>query len=504
MQAVRQPPAATTPETGSAFVDLPVELQRNVLKAAVGLAGATRNRERSARNLAQIRNVNASFRTLTDEILQETPHADVARSMMKNTVRRLLRDFTTLPDDAAFEKALQQVLENKTDVAIDLSKPLPWASKSIVRRHGLLLKALAEKTDFRTLEIDMPAAGSAPSLFKAEANSYQVMKYKFAVFKFLREIQQRNPGLAHFSLNLKASPLDDSELAALAKLTSLTHLEICASPIANTGLKELAKLTNLETLAIFPHKKLDEESVRALGSSTKLKTLSLKGGVCKFPGALAVLSQTFKDSTLTELDISGNWFNDSDVSDLDLPRLTTLHISGCLLTSAGVAILEKQLPALTALSIGDNGRMTGEMADVLTERFSRLTSLDLRGNELDTAALAQLATGMPKLTRLSLASANLENVEVGKALSNLKTLTYLDLQYTGVDEKDLLELAALPQLAELNIRQNHFSAACIPMLAQLRQLERLHLSNVGQDDRFWDLLKAGLPDVEIIVPRQNF
>ncbi|MDB5329251.1 MAG: inlA 3 [Phycisphaerales bacterium] len=173
-----------------------------------------------------------------------------------------------------------------------------------------------------------------------------------------------------------------------------------------------------------------------------------------------------------------------------LPRLERLHISETRITDEGFRELAK-LRGLTTLSISGNGEssppyINGSNLSALLQ-LPKLEDLNLSGTHVNDATLAPLKdfTGLKTLAL----SKPMHGDDVGRvsdatcrniaALSNLATL---DLSGTDVTDAGVGQLALLVNLTELDLSNTAVTDVGMPSLARLTNLRTLKLKNTRITD----------------------
>ncbi len=483
--AMQQQPTPESPLEPSSFVDLPGELQHRILRTFNRQATPRGSQLNTTRQLAQLRTVSHSLKTATDQLIEEDRHAKAARMAAGNTLAGLIADFKTLPDDLALEKAICRALKDKLHVNIDLQAMYFAAAKSYDALYGptllgpdpteereddyhdamaeainprgrLAMEALAEKTDFRTMDINL---SNCFNDFRKAPNG------GLGLLEFLKKIHHCNAGLEHFHLDVSYNDLTDAEVASLGDFTRLTSLDLRFNKTTGTDFDKLAEpinlallgeLINLESLGMTVHSgaAFDPSSLMTIARFPNLKSLFLDGRGFSDTGMCSALAESLKDSAVCSLSISSALVQYQDITDLigeldRLPCLTELQISRSWLTPAAVGAVARKLPNLVALDLQENH---------FKEGFA-------------------------------------EN-----GFANLQKLVSLNLRRTDFQLTDIEKLEALPRLSELDLQDNELTAACIPKLSELKHLKRLYFSSKNFSAMDWEILRTTLPDVEIVAP----
>ncbi|MES2831237.1 MAG: hypothetical protein V4695_04515 [Pseudomonadota bacterium] len=460
------------------FTDLPSELQRQVLRVLDRQASVPGSQMPTTRQLAQLRTVNQAFRTNVDDLLQQDQHAEAARVAISNRLTSLVADLETLLDATALENAVRHALNGQTHVSMDvlaMTEKLMERYEAIHREEDLLgsdvsedgseeyfnaaetlivarcriaMEVLAEKTDLRTVEVN---------LAECLDNYRKLVQKGMGPLELLSAIHDRNAGIEHFHLNASFNDLTGAEVASLANLTGLTGLDLRFNEITDASLRHLGKLTDLEFLGITISGEADigPQGMTTFAQFPNLKSLQIHGTGFARNGMCNQLSKTLKNSALARLDISG-----TRCSHLSFDNL----IEGL-----------DMLPHLTELNISDN-YLTPGMVETLGIKLPNLTVLNLREN-------------------------NLKNGFTENGFANFKKLSNLNLQDTNFQEIEIEKLKTLPKLAELDLQDNALTVACIPMLKGLKHLKRLAFSSKNFMDADYEALREALPGVEMMITK---
>lgn len=158
--------------------------------------------------------------------------------------------------------------------------------------------------------------------------------------KAIEILEPLSPTLTHLSLNV--SSLSDDEMRHLENFTNLTHLNMNGTSITAEGCESIAKLQNLQEIDLG-RTKISKVGLEKLSVLPRLNDLRMKG--CSVDDDMA--SALLKFPGLVHLEL-----NDNDVSDktLDgLSKMTSLQILGVRdnkrITPAAVARFRKAKPS---------------------------------------------------------------------------------------------------------------------------------------------------------------
>lgn len=141
-------------------------------------------------------------------------------------------------------------------------------------------------------------------------------------------------------VDLHGSAVQDSDLAALAGLTHLRHLDLRLTTIGDSGAASLSKLTELRFVNLF-RTRVGDKGIAAFYSSAQIETLLIGGTGISDEGMFSMGALP----ALKRLSLF-----DTKVSDLGLVRLTshekleTVLTAKSNVTAGGQATLQKALP----------------------------------------------------------------------------------------------------------------------------------------------------------------
>jgi hypothetical protein len=79
----------------------------------------------------------------------------------------------------------------------------------------------------------------------------------------------------------------------------------------------------------------------------------------------------------------------------------------------------------------------------------------------------------------------------------------LNLDYTGISDKSLDQLAALTELTDLSLDTATITDAGVEKLAGMKGLKRLNLYHTLLTDKGYEQLKAALPSCEVVYDRES-
>jgi internalin A len=244
-------------------------------------------------------------------------------------------------------------------------------------------------------------------------------------------------------VDLHASWVTDSDMAALAALPALTRLDLSMTRITDRGLLELKTASNLTDLNLYYAELVSDQGIAALKGWRRLKRLNLRGTKIT-DSTLQFLNGI---TSLEVLDIGFAQVTDSGLAQLNaLSNLKELSIGGNKLTDAGLQVL-RQMPGLTSLDVSgaqrtDSGLWSVSLTESGLDTISTLKDLRhlrLNGVAVSPRGLEKLKS-LGKLERLDLQSCSRINDDALPPLESLPALRVLDVTAAAVSEKGLVEL----------------------------------------------------------------
>jgi Leucine-rich repeat (LRR) protein len=248
------------------------------------------------------------------------------------------------------------------------------------------------------------------------------------------------------SASLKGAKITDPIMKDLLEFPSLTRVDLRDAPnVTATGIADLARVK-------------------------KLQTLELQGAVVSDDAAKALAVAT----GLTELKLSEGGLTDDGVKDF--------------------AALTK----LQSLTLLKNAKIRGTTVPALVT-LKELTNLSVSGCTLGDLAGWSALKKLPKLTNLSLTSAEVTDAGL-KELGQVAQLTSITLDGSPITDAGLHELVRMKALQRLSVLDTKITEKAVPILSEMKQLTYLNVSEkqIGKDGA--EALKKALPkcDVDVV------
>ncbi len=238
-------------------------------------------------------------------------------------------------------------------------------------------------------------------------------------------------------LGLYNAPFDDAALQHIGKLRQLRRLDLGDLPITDAGIEHLSTLDHLRELWI------SDSSMR-----TNRVAVSQVSGT-----GLASLAR--------------------------LPRLTSLHFTGPMVTDEGLSGVA-QLQGLEQLHLYDATNVTPKGINALG-KMTRLKKLGISGPQLDGDDFQPLAA-MENLRSLVLGNgADLRDAGA-LHIAGLTKLRELSMRGRGLTDRGMLALAGLSDLWILSLQKTQVSTNMLDHLTKLRELKYLKFDAKRIDD----------------------
>jgi Leucine-rich repeat (LRR) protein len=245
------------------------------------------------------------------------------------------------------------------------------------------------------------------------------------------------------AVDLHASWITDSDMAELARLPNLAHLDLSLTRISDHGLDQLKNAPAITDLNLYFDELITDAGLSALKGWKHLKRLSVRG--TKITDT--TLQHLSGVTSLESLDAGYAQITDVGLELLTpLTNLKELAIGGNKLTDAGLQSL-RQLPGLIYLDLSGAERTDSGLWSVsLTERgldaiatLGNLRHLRLNGTLVSSRGLQRLA-GLTKIEWLDLEGCQRIGDDVVPLLASFRSLQRVDLAGTQVTQKGVEEL----------------------------------------------------------------
>jgi Leucine-rich repeat (LRR) protein len=263
-------------------------------------------------------------------------------------------------------------------------------------------------------------------------------------------------------INLRGTWATDVDLDRLARLQTLTTLDLSLTDISDAGMERLKALPQVTDLNLAYAELITDSGVAYLKAWKNLEHLNLRGTKVNDTGLEHLKNLT----QLKSLDVSFTEVTDAGLDHLtSLGELRKLCIGGNKMSGAGLHSL-KLLPCLKNLDLSgsqrtDSGIWSISVTDLNLESVASLTGLQ------------ELNLGGAKVTSLGL-----------KTLSSLGQLRSLDLNSTQVSNTGLAILSSLPNLESLSLwRCKGVGDGVLPHLLVAKRLAVLDLAETKLTDK---------------------
>src|SRR5580700_6605674 len=260
------------------------------------------------------------------------------------------------------------------------------------------------------------------------------------------------------AIDLRASWADDSDLAGLAKVPTLSRLDLSQTRIGDHGLRLLKDAPAIADLNLRYAELITDQGISALKTWKRLKRLDLEG-------------TKVTDSTLRHLSA--------------LTSLEELNIGFVLVTDAGLEALTS-LTNLRELNLGGN-KLTDAGLQALRQ-LPGLTFLDLGGAQRTDSGLWSVSVTQPGL----------------EAIATLKNLRHLRLEETLIGARGLETIKGLSRLERLDLHDcARIGDDAIPILAAMPMLHSLDLTGAKVTAAGLETLRRAKPDCVILLAPSN-
>lgn len=120
----------------------------------------------------------------------------------------------------------------------------------------------------------------------------------------------------------------------------------------------------------------------------------------------------------------------------------------------------------------------------------------IEGRTLEVESLNDLPSGDFEIAKIDLTEAKIQNDDL-KNLSALPELKALTLHSTEVTDEGLNHLQALENLKELDLTNTNISDAGLKALSEIESLEKLHLHNTAVTKEGIEKFRSAVPGCEL-------
>ncbi len=245
------------------------------------------------------------------------------------------------------------------------------------------------------------------------------------------------------SVDLRASWVTDSDMAALAAMPKLARLDLSLTRITDHGLQQLKAAGQITDLDLRYAELVTDAGLAAVKEWKHLKRLNVQGTKISD----TTLQHLSGVTSLESLDIGYAQITDVGLDLItSLPNLKELTIAGNKLTDNGLQPL-RQLPGLTYLDLSgaqrtDSGLWSLSLSDAgldAIDTLKNLRRLRLNGTLIAARGLERLK-GLAALERLDLEGCKRVGDDAAPVLASFHSLRELDLTGTSFTDKGIAEL----------------------------------------------------------------
>lgn len=204
-------------------------------------------------------------------------------------------------------------------------------------------------------------------------------------------------------------------------------------------------------------------------------------GICEAGLTDAGLYKLSKSADCESLDLSGTAVTDAGLQCLAGKKIKRLALARTGVTADGIRNLGLQ-PELTALSLDWDDHISDAVIKDLGQ-FPKLTFLSLRNTKVSDRGIKKLPETAAKLESLYLQGDDIGDEGI-PAISQLRSLVYLDLDHANIQGKTLEKLASLPELRYLDLSFAHSlqQRYLVQLLERRPTLFELYLTEDEVDD----------------------
>jgi internalin A len=258
------------------------------------------------------------------------------------------------------------------------------------------------------------------------------------------------------SVDLRASWVTDSDMAALAAMPNLERLDLSLTRISDHGLQQLKTAPAITDLNLCYAELITDAGLSTVKGWKHLKRLNVRG-------------TKVTDTTLQHL---------SAVTSLE-----SLDIGSAQITDVGLDLIAS-LPNLKELTIGGNKLTDNGLLPL--RQLPGLTYLDLSGSERTDSGLWSVSLSEPGLD----------------AINTLRNMRWLRLNGTLVSARGLERLKDLARLERLDLEGcKRIGDDAAAVLASFHSLHAVDLTGTSFTEKGVAALRQAKPDCKILTGR---
>lgn len=310
----------------------------------------------------------------------------------------------------------------------------------------------------------------------------------------------------------------DSDLLKIsASIKSLQFLNLTnAHDVTDEGLSTLNTLKNLQSISLAGTA-ITDAGLDSLTCIPHLKHLSLSRTLITDRGLPAFYGTNLQSLSITDTDTSYEAFQKLQtavpqcrVSFAGTPGQTVSRLFDRGLVSIDVEVdgetrTIRSADAIPNLPFRIRGKLVAERASQpLLDRLIQsrpdlqlIHGISVRGSSKINRTFLHALADLRHLKILDLSDMSIG----GRALTQLRgcrQLEALDLSHTRTGDDELIHLLNLPHLATLSLEQTRITDQAVETLKQFSRLRSLNLINTNLTDSAFTMLKAALPDCEML------
>ena len=284
----------------------------------------------------------------------------------------------------------------------------------------------------------------------------------------------------------------DDDLQQLSQLSKLTSVRLNETQITDAGMETIGLLSNLTNLDLRGCG-VSNTGMAHLVALSKLRALRLSGENGRTTVDDGALADIAKLTNLKALLLDHLWVGENLPDLAPLQNLEELYLAKTLIDDTSLAALQ-QHPKLKKIRISQT-QITDAGIEQLTA-LTNLTDLDLSENsvisDIGMFHLSQITT----LTKLNLWRVALSDSGI-KQLAGLVNMQWLNLDNTSLSDDGLVHLKGMKNIQFLHLGSTTITDAGLPHLAGLTTLKDLKVTRTAVTAEGVAALKEKLPTTEI-------